>query len=98
MNGSRLLAQNARIWGSSSAIRRGVNTRDSSFRCRVWVGGSSKMNMPGGIVMPARMKSEERAAAGDEGLVVGEDPLDVLGPAHREEVVRLVVVERCLFA
>ena len=48
--GSRLRAQNSRTWGSMAAIRRGVNTRDSSARCSSCAGGSSKRIVPGGIV------------------------------------------------
>ena len=51
--GSRARAQNSRTFGSISAMRRGVNTRDSSPRCRSCSGGSSKMIEPGGISMSA---------------------------------------------
>ncbi len=56
------------------------------------------MSMPGGIVEVGADEVEDRAATRDEGLVVGEDPLDVVGPAHGEEVVALVVVERRFLA
>ena len=47
-SGSRLWAQNSRIFGSSAFIFFGVNTRDSRPRCIVWIGGSSKMKTPDG--------------------------------------------------
>jgi len=47
-SGSRQRAQNSRIRGSSAFILRGVKTRLSTLRCIVWIGGSSKMNTPGG--------------------------------------------------
>ena len=50
-SGSSTFAQNSRICGSSAFIFFGVNTRDSSPRCAVWSGGSSKMNTPDGISM-----------------------------------------------
>ena len=56
-SGSRLLAQNARTLGSSSAMRRGVKMRDSSERCTSWVGGSSNRMLPGGISAPCLMIS-----------------------------------------
>ena len=55
--GSRLAAQNSRIFASSSSTRRGVKARESRRRWMVWVGGSSKMMMPGGISMPALISS-----------------------------------------
>ncbi len=48
-SGSRQRAQNSRIFGSSAFIFFGVNTRDSTPRCTVCSGGSSKMNTPEGI-------------------------------------------------
>jgi hypothetical protein len=39
---------------------------------------------------------EDPTASGDERLVVAEAALDVVEAADRVEVVRLVVVERCL--
>ena len=56
-SGSRQAAENARICGSRAATFRGVNTRDIRLRWMVWVGGSSKMTMPGGMSMPALMIS-----------------------------------------
>ena len=56
-SGSRLRAQNSRIFGSSASIFFGVNTRDSRLRCTVWIGGSSKMSTPGGISMSALISS-----------------------------------------
>ena len=56
-SGSRLSAQNSRIFGSSSATRRGVKARDKRRRWMVWVGGSSKMMTPGGIAMSALISS-----------------------------------------
>ena len=56
-SGSRLWAQNSRIFGSSSATRRGVKARDRRRRWMVWVGGSSKMMTPGGMSMSALMTS-----------------------------------------
>ncbi len=56
-SGSRLCAQNARTFGSSSAMRRGVKTRDSSDRCTSWVGGSSNRMLPGGISTSCLMSS-----------------------------------------
>ncbi len=56
-SGSSTLAQYSRIWGSRAFIFFGVNTRDSSPRCAVWSGGSSKMNTPDGISMSALMIS-----------------------------------------
>ena len=56
-SGSRLSTQNSRIFGSSAFIWRGVNTRESSARWMVCVGGSSKINMPGGISMFALISS-----------------------------------------
>ena len=56
-SGSRLRTQNARICGSSSLTRLGENTRDSSLRWTVWIGGSSKMSTPGGISIPALISS-----------------------------------------
>ena len=38
-------------------MRRGVNTRDMSPRCIVWVGGSSNRITPGGSSTPALMTS-----------------------------------------
>ena len=55
--GSRQRAQNSRIFGSSSATRRGVKARESRRRWMVWVGGSSKMITPGGISMSALISS-----------------------------------------
>ena len=46
--GSRQSMQYWRTWSSSSAIRRGVNTRDRRPRCSVCVGGSSNMMTPPG--------------------------------------------------
>ena len=57
MSGSRLVAQNSRIFGSSSATRRGVKARESRRRWMVCVGGSSKMMTPGGISMSALISS-----------------------------------------
>ncbi len=56
-SGSRLRAQNSRILPSSSFTRRAVKARDSRRRWMVWVGGSSKMRMPGGISIPALISS-----------------------------------------
>ena len=56
-SGSRQRAQNARTSGSSAAIFFGVNTRESTPRCFVCWGGSSKMKKPGGNSMPDRMYS-----------------------------------------
>ena len=56
-NGSRHATQNARTWSSSSSMRRGVNTRDNSFRCTVCSGGSSNSSTPGGSSMSALMMS-----------------------------------------
>ena len=56
-SGSRLRAQNARTLSSSAFIRLGVNTRDSRPRWTSWLGGSSMRMLPGGISMPALMKS-----------------------------------------
>ena len=56
-SGSRLRAQNSRIWGSMAATRRGVKTRESRLRWTSWSGGSSKMIMPGGISMSLRISS-----------------------------------------
>ena len=66
--GSR--AQNSRTCGSSAFIFLGVNTRDSSPRCTVWIGGSSKMMTPGGISMFGLDQLEDRATPGDVGLAV----------------------------
>ena len=46
--GSRQSMQYWRTWSSSSAIRRGVKTRDMRPRCIVWTGGSSNMITPPG--------------------------------------------------
>ena len=46
-SGSRLCAQYSRILGSSALILRGVNIRASSLRWMSWIGGSSKINVPG---------------------------------------------------
>ena len=46
--GSRQRAQKSRTFGSSSFIRLGVKTRDSSPRWTSWTGGSSKRMSPGG--------------------------------------------------
>ena len=51
-SGSMNSQQSWRIWGSSSAMLRGVNIRDSSLRWIVCVGGSSKITVPGGISKP----------------------------------------------
>ncbi len=56
-SGSRLRAQNARTFGSSSAMRRGVKMRDSNDRCTSCVGGSSNRMLPGGISTPCLMIS-----------------------------------------
>ena len=97
-SGSRLAAQNSRIFGSSAFIFFGVNTRDSSPRCRVWIGGSSKMMTPGGISMFGRISS--RIAPRPEMYVSrsARPRSTSVVPAHREEVVLLVVVERRLLA
>ncbi len=47
--GSRQLTQNALIWSSISAIRRGVNTRPISPRNMVCTGGSSNIITPLGM-------------------------------------------------
>ena len=52
-SGSRQRTANSRIFGSRAATFRGVNTPDSSLRCVVWVGGSSKITRPGGNSMLA---------------------------------------------
>ena len=93
-SGSRTCAQNSRTCGSSASIFFGVNTRDSRPRWIVWIGGSSKMKMPGGISMSALISSRMPPRAGDVGVAVDEAPLDVVEAAHRVEVVLLVVVER----
>ena len=49
--------QKSRTSLSSSAIRRGVNTRDIRLRCIVCTGGSSNSTTAGGISMSARMIS-----------------------------------------
>ena len=56
------------------------------------------MSTPDGISMFALIISKIPPRPGDEGLGVDHAALDVLVAAHREEVVLLVVVERCLFA
>ena len=56
-SGSRQRTQYSRTSGSSSAIRRGENTRASSFRWMSWTGGSSMMRVPGGITMFALISS-----------------------------------------
>ncbi len=61
--GSSVRAAKARTSGSIAARRRGVNTRLRSPRCRSWSGGSSKMNMPGGISIPALMISSTDPSA-----------------------------------
>ena len=48
-SGSSSRAQYCRISGSSAPIRRGVNIRESRDRWIPWTGGSSKINVPGGI-------------------------------------------------
>ncbi len=62
-SGSRVMAQNSRTFGSMAPIFRGVNTRDSRPRCRSCSGGSSKMNVPGGISMSALMSSSNEPFA-----------------------------------
>ena len=49
---STISTQSSRIWASRPATARGVNSRDTMPRCIVCIGGSSKMNRPGGISMP----------------------------------------------
>ena len=56
-SGSSDCAQNSRIIGSSAAILRGVNMRDSSLRCTSWIGGSSKISRPDGISRLALISS-----------------------------------------
>ena len=97
-SGSRLRAQNSRIFGSSAATFLGVNTRDSRLRWIVCVGGSSKMTTPGGISMFALISSRMPPRPEMKVVAVDEAALDVVEAAHRVEVVRLVVVERRLLA
>ena len=46
-----------------AAMRRGVKTRLMMPRWRSWSGGSSKMNMPGGISISALMISSTEPLA-----------------------------------
>ena len=55
--GSRLRAQNSRTFGSIAPILRGVKTRVSRPRWMSCLGGSSKMNVPGGICTSALISS-----------------------------------------
>lgn len=48
---------NSRICGSSASTLRGVNIRDSRLRWMLWIGGSSKISVPGGISIPDLMIS-----------------------------------------
>ena len=57
ISGSRLSAQNSRIFGSSACIFLGVKTRETSPRCTVCSGGSSKMKTPDGNGMFALISS-----------------------------------------
>ena len=97
-SGSRLRAQNSRIFGSSSATRLGVKARESRRRWIVWVGGSSKMRIPGGISMFDPDELDDPALPRDVGLRIEQPTLHVLVPAQRVEVVGVVVVERRLLA
>ena len=56
-SGSSARTQNWRVNGSMAAIRRGVNTFDTSRRCRSCSGGSSKRMTPGGTAKPLVMTS-----------------------------------------
>ena len=44
---------NSRINGSMAFILRGVKARESRLRRMSWIGGSSKIKVPGGISMSA---------------------------------------------
>ncbi len=87
--GSRLRAQNSRIFGSRSLMLRGVNTRESRRRWMWWAGGSSKMIDPGGSLDVALDELEDGSLAGDVGLPVHRAAIDVVETAHGEEVVAL---------
>ena len=97
-NGSSARAQNSRMRLSSAATRRGVNTRLIRPRCRSWMGGSSKMNMPRGSRQVGADQFEHRSLAGDEGLPVARAGFDVLEAADRKEVEPFVAVQRHLVA
>ena len=56
-SGSRLCVQNSRILGSSALILRGVNIRARSLRWTSWMGGSSKITVPGRISILALINS-----------------------------------------
>ena len=56
-SGSSSSAHIARISGSSPETLRGVNIRESRLRWIVCVGGSSKINVPGGNSTPAFSRS-----------------------------------------
>ena len=56
-SGSRACAQYSRILGSSALTLRGVNIRANSLRWMSWIGGSSKITVPGGISMLALISS-----------------------------------------
>ena len=90
---SRVLAQNSRTSSSIWLTARGVNTRESRARWKVWNGGSSKMNSPGATGIFAEHGVEDRALAGDERVAVLEHALDVVVPADRVEAVAIVVVQ-----
>ena len=97
-SGSRLRAQNSRIFGSSAETRRGVNTRESRLRCDV-VRGRIFEDECSRRELDVRLDQlEDAAASRDESLRVDEALLAVLVAAHRVEVVLLVVVERRLVA
>ncbi|CNH58478.1 Uncharacterised protein [Mycobacterium tuberculosis] len=57
ISGSKLREQNSRILGSSALTLRGVNIRDNNLRWMSWIGGSSKMTVPGGMSILALMIS-----------------------------------------
>ena len=96
--GSRLRAAKARISGAIAAMRRGVNTRLRTPRCRLWSGGSSKMNMPGGISHPGLDDLEHRSLGGAVGLPFEQAALDVVEAAEGIELVLLVEVQRRFLA
>ena len=95
--GSRAWAQNSRIFGSSSATRRGVNAREQQpsvdgVRRRVLEDDHA------GRDVDVRLDDlEDGALARDVRLRVEETLLDVLVAADSPEVVGVVVIERRFF-
>ena len=97
-SGSRLSAQNSRIFGSSDGdLPRREHARQQRavdrVRGRILEDEDPRRHLDAGLD-----DLEDAAAAGDVGVAVDEAALDVVVATERVEVVLLVVVEGCLVA